>query len=665
MKQHLVKHSYAAIVALFIAMFALPQLAQAQTMYDLEIAGTRVTSNNCDDLTRIDGVSGTVKYDPQSNILTLKDATITSKSGIAIISEIDGLTIEVIGTNNVETNGNTALRITKPLTITGGGTLNLNSKSFCGLNVYKTGLTINDCVVNVKGDYGIVGYAGEDETLLIRNATVTAEGRIGSIFNFASLTLEGCSLAQPAGAVFDPSRKAVVLNGSIVKSKVVIGSLSNMEYDLWIAGKQVTSDNCKDLAEFEGVSGSVIYDPQSNILTLENATIDTTSPNAIDSRIDNLTINLIGTNRLVTANTSTLRITKPLTITGGGTLNVNSLSSCGILVIHTDLTITDCIVTAVGHEGITGAYGSDGKLLIKNATVTAEGKDGSICDFGSLTLEGCAITQPAGAAFDPSEKAVALNGEKVTSEVVITPQSTDYDLQICGTQVTSDNCGDLTIFDGVSGTVKYDPTNKVLTLQSATISSTTTNAIVSNIDGLTMNVIGTNSLTTTDKATISFRRPLTITGGGTLNAKSGSDCAVYANETNLTINNCTVNAESSAYAIAGSDGTRETLTINNAMVTAEGKENGSICDFANVVLVGCDILQPTGAAFDADLRSIALNGAIVKSKVIIGDPSSIHTPTIDNAAKQGIYTLSGAKLNSKVEDLPKGIYIVNGKKVVK
>ena len=253
----------------------------------------------------------------------------------------------------------------------------------------------------------------------------------------------------------------------------------------------------------------------------------------------------------------------------------------------------------------------------------------------------------------------------VTSEVVITPQSTDYDLEIVGKKVTSDNCGNLTIFDGVSGTVKYDPTNKVLTLQSATISSTTTNAIVSNIDGLTINVIGTNSLTTTDNATISFRRPLTITGGGTLNAKSGSDCAVYANETNLTINNCTVNAESSTYAIAGSDGTRETLTINNAMVAAEGKENGSICDFANVVLVGCDILQPAGAAFDADLRGIALNGAIVKSKVIIGDPSSIHTPTIDNAAKQGIYTLSGVKLNSTVEDLPKGIYIVNGKKVVK
>ena len=30
-----------------------------------------------------------------------------------------------------------------------------------------------------------------------------------------------------------------------------------------------------------------------------------------------------------------------------------------------------------------------------------------------------------------------------------------------------------------------------------------------------------------------------------------------------------------------------------------------------------------------------------------------------------IYTLSGVKLNGEAKDLPKGIYIVNGKKVVK
>lgn len=667
MKQHLVKHSYAAIIALLIALFALPVQAQS-------IAKPALKNN-----------SGEMSIVGNKN----KKASVKSSETLPLFEDFESSEIPdgwtVIDANNDGKNWMVFSNEKVAWVTPKSGKCVIGSFSDDNGNLDPDNYLISPKLseatrltywfaLNPKypdDRYQVLasttGKDISDFTIVLKDERPTGLKPIKDGSNQSEWVNR--TLQLPVGTKyiafrhFD-SNKSGEEGNYILLDDITIDDKA-INYDLWIAGKQVTSDNCKDLATIDGVSGVVIYSPQSNILTLENAIIDTTSPNAIDSRIDNLTINLIGTNRLVTANTSTLRITKPLTITGGGTLNVNSLSSCGILVIHTDLTITDCIVTAVGHEGITGAYDSGAKLFIRNATVTAEGGNGSISDFASLTLEGCAITQPAGAAFDPSQNAVVLDGEMVTSEVVITPQSTDYDLQICGTQVTPDNCGDLTIFDGVSGTVKYDPTNKVLTLQNATISSTTTNAIVSNIDGLTINVIGTNSLTTTDKATISFRRPLTITGGGTLNAKSGSDCAVYANETNLTINNCIVNAESRAYAIAGNDGTRETLTINNAMVTAEGKENGSICDFANVVLVGCDILQPTGAAFDADLRGIALNGAIVKSKVIIGDPSSIHTPTIDNAAKQGIYTLSGVKLNSKVEDLPKGIYIVNGKKVVK
>ncbi|WP_278576659.1 hypothetical protein [Alloprevotella tannerae] len=56
MKQHLLKNTYAAIVALFIAMMALPTTAQAQTKYDLKICGTQVTSDNCGDLSVIAGV---------------------------------------------------------------------------------------------------------------------------------------------------------------------------------------------------------------------------------------------------------------------------------------------------------------------------------------------------------------------------------------------------------------------------------------------------------------------------------------------------------------------------------------------------------------------------------------------------------------------------------
>ena len=89
----------------------------------------------------------------------------------------------------------------------------------------------------------------------------------------------------------------------------------------------------------------------------------------------------------------------------------------------------------------------------------------------------------------------------VTSEVVITPQSTDYDLQICGTQVTSDNCNNLSVIPGVSGTVKYDPSTKTLTLKNATINAEAL-CINSQIDNLTIKVSGTNELNSIDAASI-------------------------------------------------------------------------------------------------------------------------------------------------------------------
>ena len=247
-----------------------------------------------------------------------------------------------------------------------------------------------------------------------------------------------------------------------------------------------------------------------------------------------------------------------------------------------------------------------------------------------------------------------------------TRAQTEYDLWIAGTQVTSANCNDLSTIKGVRGIVKYDPANKVLTLQGATISCNNSQAIRSYIDGLTIKVVGTNKLITAGLASLKFTQPLTITGGGVLNAKSESNCAIYAAETHLTIDNCTVNAESGGYGIAGWNGSSEKFTIKNATVTAIGTGDGSIRDFAEFETIGCKITEPTGATFDPSKHGVVLNGELVKSKVVIKKNSTaIETPTADNKAKQGIYTIGGVKLNGEVKDLPKGIYIVNGKKVVK
>ena len=56
------------IFALIIGLLASASTAMAQTTYDLYIAGVQVTSANCSDLSVIDSVSGTVKYDPTNKV---------------------------------------------------------------------------------------------------------------------------------------------------------------------------------------------------------------------------------------------------------------------------------------------------------------------------------------------------------------------------------------------------------------------------------------------------------------------------------------------------------------------------------------------------------------------------------------------------------------------
>ncbi len=264
---------------------------------------------------------------------------------------------------------------------------------------------------------------------------------------------------------------------------------------------------------------------------------------------------------------------------------------------------------------------------------------------------------PEGSTNDGAKLTITGNGAPTT-----------YALTIAGTQVTSANCNNLSVIPGVTGTVNYNPDTKVLTLQNAKmeLDKTEEHAIYSEITGLIIKVVGTNELDTKN-ATISFRNPLTITGGGLLKLDSDMDCAIYANGTDLTIDNCTVDAESDVYGIAGYDGTKEKLTIRNATVMAEGKESSSICDFATLSLIGCNLTQPVGAIFDTSLHCVALNGTKVTTKVVITkDPTAIEAATADNAAgAREIYTLSGVRQSGELKDLPKGVYIVNGKKVVK
>ena len=205
--------------------------------YDLKIAGKPVTSANCGDLSVIPGVSGTVKYDNATKTLTLDNATITTFD-TAINSDIGGLVVNVTGVNNIRAN-NTGVFSSAPMTIKGDGTLEAESGTTAAIYSYKTSMMIEGCTVVAKGaTKGITGKGGNGgEDLTIRNATVKAVGSKGSICGLATVTLEDCGIALPAGAAFDASLNGVALGGALVTDTVVIEPPVD-EYALRIAGKK-------------------------------------------------------------------------------------------------------------------------------------------------------------------------------------------------------------------------------------------------------------------------------------------------------------------------------------------------------------------------------------------------------------------------------------------
>lgn len=589
--------------------------------YGIKIAGAQVTHENYNNLSVINGVSGTVRFDPFTKTLTLINATIDAGSrGYAIDNLNPDLKIQVIGTNVVKSS-QAAIVLHKPITIKGDGTLNVTSTVDCGIYINNSSLTIENCTVNTTGKWGISGNTNSTRDIVtIRDATVTAQGSSGSICDIVKLTLDDVAITSPEGAVYDNTKKCVTLNGTMVTDKIYI---LPSKCRIAIAGTPVTLDNCNDLSGINGVSGTIYYDPATKTLTLENATIDAgTRAPAIRHAIRDLTILLKGSNNITgTGSTPTLEISTSTTIKGAGSLNITSPNECGIYIIKSTLTIEDCTVDITARWGIAGPNGNNPRenVVIRGATVTAQGRNGSICDIANLTLDDVAITSPNGAAFSSSLNCVALNGTKVTDKVVIMPLNCG--LKIAGTPVTLDNCNDLSVIEGVSGTVKYDPLTRTLTLKNAKINLSDQSAIYNeDVSDLTIKVIGTgNTITVGYKVGIGFTKPTKIKGysGSILKITSEIDCGIYMRNSPLTIEDCTVNTKGE-YGIAGYNGNdREILTIRSANVVAEGRL-GSICDIKDLVLgQGCSISSPAGAAYDSSCKGVALNGTLVTGEVTI------------------------------------------------
>ena len=643
--------------------------------YGIMIAGSKsVTSLNCNDLSILEGVEGKVSYNDETKTLTMKDATIKTSfgRGYGIWSNQKDLKIEVFGNNSI-TMTDDCIRIPYGATICGTGTLSLKSTDYCGI-IYGSSLTVEGVKLYTEGHLGITGYYGtNEETLTVRNAYVEATGNYGSICNLLDLVLDGCSIIQPEDAAFDANVHGVALNGIVVQSKVVIVP----SYGIKIAGKDVTTLNCKDLSVIEGVDGKISYNPETNTLTMEDVTINA-AYNVINHGIANLrakdlNIEVVGNNTITSGfNTITSGIPciifEPTTISGSGTLNLKN-TYCGIYMVSSSLTVKDVKLYAEGDYGVAGYVGnSDEILTLRNAYVEATSSKGSICDIYNLVLDGCSIIQPEGAAFDANVHAVALNGEVVTDKVVIAPDNLGF--EIAGEKVTRKNCKDLSVIKGVSGNVSYDPNTKTLTLDNATITNEDEGygkgIVNKNISDFTIRLIGENTVTT-GRASLVLNQPSTITGEGSLSLSSQKYCGLDMEAASVLIDNTKLFVRG-AYGIAGYEGAEtEVLTVRNSYVEAEGFALGSIVFLSDLILEDCAITQPDGAEFDAQKKAVVLNGEEIKSKVVIAPATNGISDIITDvpAHAKGIYSVTGVKQTQQWNELPAGIYIVDGVKRVK
>ena len=484
-------------ISWFTAFFALTLLWASPAMatdYNLYIAGTQVTDANCNNLSGIEDVTmkagGVFKYNPATKTLTMKDVTVLVGNEYAIYNRgIEGLKIDISGTNRVVATENYALFCSESTELTGSGSLTVvSSHDHTSVYFYNT-LTISNIILEASGMYGIAGY-NNMQTLILKNAKVTAKGTEAGIEKLAAFITEGCKFQLPTNAKFDKTKHAVVdADGDVAKAVMIVPII-----ELYIAGTQVTEDNCDDLSKIPGVTvaegGEFRYDPATTTLTMKDVKVQVgNAKNAIYNKgIEGLKIVVSGKNSLEATDYPSLAMQVSTFIEGSGTLEV---TGAGIVIAENTLTISDITLEASGKFGIAGWDGTKNEtLILKNAKVTAKGSAKGISAFASFTTEGCEIVEPAGGKFDETKHAVVDAEGNVAKEVKI-----ERTVPVTGVTVTPKTV-DLTVGKTKQLTISVQPataTNQRYTCQSDNESVAT----VSNTGLITAVSAGTATITVT------------------------------------------------------------------------------------------------------------------------------------------------------------------------
>ena len=454
-------------------------IAKAQTEYRFYICGVAVNSENVDKLDEIKGVTvgagGYISYSPETNTLSIKDVSMQAEEGercLYVYSAYENLpfTLHLEGKNQFNATDETAFWTECDTRIEGSGELFIRTNHYGIFVHHDATLAIEDCSLDIvsetdgEGYTGISGYWHTQPKLVIKNASIYAKAsgkEVGhypyAIGGFESITLEGSVITQPSNAgigsytfYWDGAShtKQFVMSGDKPATEVRIEKV--IPYEFSICGVSVDSGNVKKLNKIKGVTvgagGHITYSPETNTLSIKDVSMQDEVGRRclyVYSAYNNLpfTLHLEGKNQFNSTDAIAFWPECDTRIDGSGKLSIRTKGT-GIFVANdATLAIEDCTLDIVsdtdgnGRSGIDGDWGTQSKLVIKNASIYAKatGSDYiaypyAIGGFESIKLEGVTITQPQNAVvgnysfqWDGTSytKQFVMSGDKPTKEVKI------------------------------------------------------------------------------------------------------------------------------------------------------------------------------------------------------------------------------------------------------
>ena len=219
---------------------------------------------------------------------------------------------------------------------------------------------------------------------------------------------------------------------------------------------------------------------------------------------------------------------------------------------------------------------------------------------------------------------------------------------------------------GEGGTAAYDPDTKTLTLTNVTINHDYNAAIWNTVEGLTIKLVGKNSINSGEQTGILSMQGcglLTLTGEGSLNITTADGQAIYANTGSLLIKDTTVTASTEAFdtcAVSADLG----IEISGSTLESAIASGNAIYTPGDLTIENSNVTTNSAGNLPAiwSDSDITINGGQLKSTCTGSDALgatgtlSITDCTVENKGyytalySGGKMTLTGGSITAEAED---------------